>query len=288
MNARRRFIGASAIAAAAAAGSAMLSVSEVAAQERAAAEPAPRKKTFLAVEGHMDDAEIGCGGLLIQAARAGHRVVILTVASDYTTWSPTVGREDRTKLELMELSKSFGFEKRFLNGAYHHTSGSDLELKKRLAEIYVELKPDVAFISHVEDHWPDHAGSAIAAKDAFLFSHGLTKDMTQHRIPLIYAFSVTPNQTYHFEPDVYYDVTDVMAAYMDLIARVEAIRTGRSLKQEIKYEFKTLSGAGQTLALSTHGAIRLADALRWGNETGCQFAVGLRTVWGQRRGPQLV
>jgi len=73
-----------------------------------------------------------------------------------------------------------------------------------------------------------------------------------------------------------------------LIARVEAIRTGRSLNQEIKYEFKTLSGAGQTLALSTHGAIRLADALRWGNETGCQFAVGLRTIWGQRRGPQLI
>jgi LmbE family N-acetylglucosaminyl deacetylase len=265
----------------------MLPPNEAAAQAKAAAEPAPRKKTFLAIEGHMDDAEIGCGGVLIQAARAGHRVVIVTVASDYTTWAPTVGREDRTKLELMELARSFGFEKRFLNGAYHHTSGSDLELKKRLAEIFVELKPDVAFISHHEDHWPDHSGSAIAAKDAFLFSHGLTKDLTQHRIPLIYAFNVTPTQTYHFEPDVFYDVTDVMPAYMDLIARVEAIRTGRSLKQEIKYEFKTLSGAGLALALSTHGVVRLGEALRWGNETGCQFAIGLRTVWGQRRGPQL-
>jgi len=190
-------MGASAIAAVAA-GTAMLATSELAAQSKADEKVTSRKKTFLAIEGHMDDAEIGCGGMLIQAARAGHRVVIVTVASDYTTWAPTVGREDRTKLELMDLAKSFGFEKRFLNGAYHHTNGSDLELKRRLAEIYVELKPDVAFISHVEDHWPDHANSAIAAKDAFLFSHGLTKEMTQHRIPLIYAFSVTPNQTYHF------------------------------------------------------------------------------------------
>src|SRR5438876_8831734 len=86
---RRDFISASAIAAAAAAGTAMLPASEAAAQAKSAVELAPRKKTFLAVEGHMDDAEIGCGGLLIQAARAGHRVVIVTVASDYTTWAPT-------------------------------------------------------------------------------------------------------------------------------------------------------------------------------------------------------
>jgi LmbE family N-acetylglucosaminyl deacetylase len=284
---RRSFINASAFAAVAAAGATILPTGTAAAQAKSDAAEAPRKKTFLVIEGHMDDAEIGAGGVLIQAARAGHRVVIVTVASNYSTWTPTVGREDRTKLELIELAQSFGFEKRFLNGAYHHTNGNDLELKRRLAEINVELKPDVAFISHYEDHWPDHSGSAIAAKDAFLFSHGLTQDLSSHRAPLIYAFGVTPHQTYHFEPDVFYDVTDVMPAYMDLIARVEAIRTGRSLKQEIKYEFKTLAGNAQTLSLSAHGVVRLAEALRWGDQTGCRFAVGFRTVWGQRRGPNL-
>jgi LmbE family N-acetylglucosaminyl deacetylase len=279
-------MGASALAAAAAAGSAMMPGGAAQAQPEPPA--APRKKTFLAVEGHMDDAEIGVGGLLIQAARAGHRVVIVTVASDYTTWAPTVGREDRTRLELLELARSFGFEKRFLNRPYHHTGGHDLELKKQLAQINVELKPDVAFISHHEDHWPDHSGSGIAAKDAFLFSHGLTEGLTAHRAEQVFAFNVSPHQTYHFEPDVFYDVSDVMPAYMDLIARVEAVRTGRSLKEEIRYELKTLSGAHATLALSEHGVVRMGEALRWGNETGCRFAIGLRTVWGQRRGPQLV
>ncbi len=234
----------------------------------------------------MDDAEIGAGGVLIQAARAGHRVVIVTVASDFTSWAPTVGREEKTKAELVELAKSFGFEKRFIGGKYHQTSGSDLDLKKKLAEIYVELKPDVAFISHHEDHWPDHYGSGLAAKDAFLFSHGLSHEMRQLRAPLILGFSVTPVQTYHFEPDVFYDVTDVMPEYRDLIAKVEAVRTGRTVEREIKYKFMTLAGA-QTLPLSTHGALRLADAIRWGDLTGCQFAVGFKTVWGQRRGPNL-
>jgi LmbE family N-acetylglucosaminyl deacetylase len=282
---RRDFIGASALAAAAAAGSAMI---PTAAAAQAKPEEAIRKKTFLAVEGHMDDAEIGVGGLLIQAAKAGHRVVIVTVASDYTTWTPTIGREERTRLELLELARSFGFEKRFLNRPYHHTSGSDLDLKKQLAEINVELKPDVAFISHHEDHWPDHSGSGLAAKDAFMFSHGLTKGLITHRAPLIYAFNVTPHQTWHFEPDVFYDVGDVMPAYMDLIARVEAIRTGRSLQEELGYELKTRSGAAPTLTMSEHGVVRMGEALRWGNETGCRYAIGLRTVWGQRRGPQLV
>jgi hypothetical protein len=33
--------------------------------------------------------------------------------------------------------------------------------------------------------------------------------------------------------------------------------------------------------------IRLAEALRWGDMAGCQFAIGFKTVWGERRGPQL-
>jgi LmbE family N-acetylglucosaminyl deacetylase len=280
---RRRFISATAFAAAAA-GTGALPLAATGTQAKPAAPD--RKMTFLAVEGHMDDAEIGAGGVLIQAARAGHRVVIVTVASNLATWTPTQGREERTRRQLVELAESFGFEKRFLDGAYHQTNGHDLQLKRKLADINVELKPDVAFISHYEDHWPDHSGSAIAAKDAFMFSHGLTQGLIAHRAPLIYAFGVTPIQTYHFEPDVFYDVTDVMPEYMDLIARVEAIRTGRTLKEEIRYEFKTLS-SGQTIPLSAHAVTRLGEALRWGNETGCEFAIGLRTVWGQRRGPKL-
>jgi hypothetical protein len=45
------------------------------------------------------------------------------------------------------------------------------------------------FISHGEDDWPDHSDRVIAAKAAYVFSHGLTKNMLQHRIFWIYAFS---------------------------------------------------------------------------------------------------
>jgi LmbE family N-acetylglucosaminyl deacetylase len=285
---RRGFLTSASVAlTATAAGAAAMPAASLAADPEPAGAGPARKKTFLAVEGHLDDAFIGAGGVFIQAARAGHRVVVVTVASDYSSWAATIGREERVKREQAELAQAFGFEKRFLDGKYHHTIASDLDLKQKLAEIYVELKPDAAFICHHEDHWPDHSGSGLAAKDAFLFSHGLSRDMKQHRCPLILAYSVTPGQTYHFEPDVFYDVTDVMPEYMDLIGRIEAIRTGRTLEVETKYEFRALARNGLKLPLTAHGVIRLADALRWGDMTGCQFAVGFKTVWGQRRGPEL-
>ena len=42
--------------------------------------------TLFAVGAHMDDAEYGIGGILIQAVQAGHRVVVAVTASDYSTW----------------------------------------------------------------------------------------------------------------------------------------------------------------------------------------------------------
>jgi LmbE family N-acetylglucosaminyl deacetylase len=283
---RRDFLS-SASTALAAAGAVAMPFAVAAADPKVTPEKAARKKTFLVVEGHLDDSAIGAGGVLIQAARAGHRVVIVTVASDYSSWAATVGREDRVKREQVELAQAFGFEKRFLDGKYHQTSDADLDLKRKLAEIYVELKPDAAFISHHEDLWPDHCNSGLAAKDAFLFSHGLSHDMQAHRCPLILAYSVTPKQTYHFEPDVFYDVSDVMPQYLDLIGRIEAIRTGRTLEQEILGEFRELRREKRTFPLTAHGVTRLADALRWGDMAGCQFAIGFKTVWGQRLGPQL-
>jgi hypothetical protein len=40
------------------------------------------------------------------------------------------------KREQVELAKAFGFEERFIDGKYHQTNAADLELKRKLAEIY--------------------------------------------------------------------------------------------------------------------------------------------------------
>jgi LmbE family N-acetylglucosaminyl deacetylase len=247
-------------------------------------------KTFLAVGAHMDDSEIGAGGVLIQAARAGHRVVIVTVVSDYKTWQPTLGREEQVKRDLIALCKKYGFEKRFLDYPYHHIDGGDLDLKQKLAKLYIELKPDVAFIHHHEDHWPDHVACGKACHDAFLFSHGLSGDLNERRCPLIYAYSITPIQTYRFEEDVYYDVTDVMADYMELLAGTDSCLAGKPFEELVQYEFKVLGRHGDKptqFRLGGHGITRLADCIQYGNRARCPFAIGFKTVWGKRHGEKL-
>ena len=48
-------------------------------------------------------------------------------------------------------------------------------------------------------------------------------------------------------------MADVMPEYMDLIGRIEAIRTGRPLDQELRYELRQLGKSGLKLPLTTHG-----------------------------------
>jgi LmbE family N-acetylglucosaminyl deacetylase len=240
-------------------------------------------KTVLAIEAHADDATLGVGALLIRAARDGHRVVIVTVASDFSTWGTTAGREQALKDQLVELAGKYGFERIFLDYPYHRTSGEDLALKQQLAEIHARLRTDVALIHHDKDHWPDHAGCARASHDALLFPHGLTEDLQARACPVIYAFDVSPRQTFHFQPDTYFEVAPLMKDYMDLILSTCSYYFGWQGDEGLVGRFVSKDGSGASdLRLCPHGLRRFADCVRFGNMAQCQFAIGLRTVWGMR------
>ena len=244
-------------------------------------------KTFLAIGAHMDDCEIGAGGVLLQAVRAGYRVVVVTVVSDYKSWAPTIGREEKTKHDLLAVAKRFGYEKLFLDYKYHQTNGRDVSFKQVLSRLQYELKPDVAFIHHHEDLWPDHLACAEASQDALLFPHGLSGDLNAPRVPLVYSFAITPMQTVRFEPDSFYDVTDVAAQYMELILNTDACLAGKTPEAMVKFEFNTLEAPAYKMKLGDHGMTTLTYLLQNGYRTGCTFAQGFKTVWGQRRGVPL-
>lgn len=242
--------------------------------------------TLLAVGAHMDDAEYGIGGILIQAVRAGHRVVVVVTVSDYTTWEATLGREEQCKQDQLALAGRFGYEKRFLDYPYHQFL-ADVEAKKRLAEIYVELQPEVTFVHNTADHWPDHVHSGIAAKDAVLFSHGLTETRAIRRCPRVFAYNLTPRQTIHFTPDYFVDVSDVMPEYMDLLLGTDCCLSGRPPEEMLRREITDLR-AGTSFRVSGHGWLRLAQCAQWGDENGAgPYAIGLQTLWGPRDGRPL-
>jgi len=246
---------------------------------------AQHNRTFLAIEAHADDATLGAGAVLIEAARRGHRVVIVTVVSDFATWQTTIGRESQTRDGLLELADRYGFERIFLDYPYHQTRGDDLHLKRKLARIHAELSTDVALIHHHEDHWPDHAASARVSHDALLFPHGLSDDLGAKPCPTIYSFDISPRQTFNFQPDVYFDVTHMIHDYIDLIRSTCNCYFGHDADQapEGRYQFVDDAGTTRQLEMCPHALRRFAECVRAGNIARCRFALGLKTVWAGRR-----
>ena len=253
-----------------------------------AAEPAAKKKlTILAIGAHMDDAEGGIGGILISAVDAGHRVVVVVAVSDYSSWRPTMGREAQCKTDQLALAKKFGFELRFLDYPYHNLE-ANLELKRKLADIANEVQPDIAFVQDTEDHWPDHVASGVAGKDAVLFPHGLTANKDAKRCPRVFSYCAAANQTIHFEPDFYFDITPVMSRYVDLLTGCDEIESNKPAAEIIDYETRNLK-TKETLQLTFHGWERLSECVRWAGQsgTGARYALGLKALWGPRDGRPL-
>lgn len=237
--------------------------------------------TILSVGAHMDDSEYGIGGILIQAVDAGHRVVCVVATGDYASWGSTVGREEACKQQQMELAERFGYEKRFLNYKYHQVE-ADVAFKEQIAEIYIEVQPEITFVHNRSDHWPDHVACGIGTKDAVLFSHGLTDDLSTQRCPRIFAYNLTPHQTISFTPDTFVDVTDVMPRYMELLRGTDSCLSGRDPEDLIRIEVRDLEN-DETIRLTTHGWARLNQCAQWGDETRSgKYAIGLETLWGPR------
>ena len=131
--------------------------------------PAKRpRKTILAIGAHMDDCEIGAGGLIAKAVRKGHRVVVLNVASDYSTWRVTKGREKAIRDRLLAKAREMGVEKRFLDYGYQQVA-LDVEAMRRIAEVVADVKPDITVLhdrNERERAPSDHATVGALAEHA--------------------------------------------------------------------------------------------------------------------------
>jgi hypothetical protein len=240
----------------------------------------------MAVGAHMDDVEIGVGGILCQAVLAGHRFVSVVVASDHSSWKMTAGHEDEVRAKQIELAERYGYEKRFLEYAYHNVQ-PDNDLKRKLAEIYVEVEPDITLVHHDHDHWPDHVNSGIAAKDAVLFSHGYTDNKTIQRCPRVFAYNTSPAQTFNFEPDFFVVVDDVIKEYMELMIEIDLCLPGTTREELVVQEVRNLD-TGLELSLGSYGRLKHAQCLEWGDMNGTRgYAIGLKTLWGPKDGRPL-
>ena len=232
-------------------------------------------RTILVIGAHMDDCEIGAGGLILKAVNNGHRVVLLNVASDYSTWQTTQGREKGIKERLLETAAQIGVEKRFLGYGYQAVP-RDLEAIKRIAEVVLDVRPDVTVFHNPYEPSPsDHATVGFIAERA-------VRDATRllNRYPSfsqeMYTYEVYPRVS-EFQPDVFIDIGDVIGEVVQLPAVADRIyaespHSTRPVSDWIVATIKLPPDAKTEIPLWVHGHMKYGTAVFRGHQCGARYA----------------
>src|SRR4051812_5328766 len=178
-------------------------------------------KTILAIGAHYDDCVFGIPGLLLQAVRQHHRVVILAIIGDYTNWPPVKGREGQLRETSIRLARERGMEMRFLDYASMHYEITP-ETKRAVAQVVAEVKPDIGFMLWPRDRHPDHEMAAALSGMALRQPAAILGAASAHGPGHIYTFDNGPGHTIGFEPNTYVDVTAEWSAAMEWLGQLMA------------------------------------------------------------------
>jgi len=252
-------------------------------REDAAANPpdgTADRKTILVIGAHMDDCELGAGGVIAKAVKTGHRVVLVNVAGDYSTWRVTKGRERQLRERLLAKAREMGVEKRFLDYGYQQVA-VDVPTMQRFSEVVVDVQPDITFIHdrHERDRAPsDHSTIGILSENAVRNADTILGGLTSSYGKEMYAYEVYPQHS--FTPDVFVDIRDVLPSVIehinffgDLYGESPHWPTASRIDAVIR-----IPPDGPELPLTHYGEMKLAVARFRGAQSGVRFAEAFRAV----------
>jgi N-acetylglucosamine malate deacetylase 1 len=172
-----------------------------------------RTLDVLAFSPHPDDAEIGCGGALALAVKAGLRVGIadLTAAEKSTRGNPQLRQvEAAAAAEILGLTERFGL------GLPDSEVGSGDGHRDIIIDTIRRTRPTVVWAPFGHDRHPDHAATARLVEDA-VFLAGVAKVATgpPHRPARLYHYMI-----HHPFPPSF--VSDISAVWEQKAAAIMA------------------------------------------------------------------
>ncbi|MGH2684231.1 MAG: bacillithiol biosynthesis deacetylase BshB1 [Actinomycetota bacterium] len=155
---------------------------------------------ILAIAAHPDDAEVGCAGVLIQAADAGLRVAVadLTSGELATRGAPDVRAAERARAsQVMRLSERIDI------GLPDGRLGTDPGHRDAVIALIREVRPAVVLAPYPEDRHPDHAAAGrLASEGSFLAGVAKVAAGAPHRPERVYHYMVHHPFTPSFVVDV--------------------------------------------------------------------------------------
>jgi len=170
----------------------------------------------LAVAAHPDDAEVGCGGVLIQAAAAGLR----TGVADLTAGElATRGTPGRRSAERDRATKALGLAVRLDLGLPDGSLGGDPGHRDAVIRLMRDVRPAILLAPYPEDRHPDHAAAGTLVREAsFLAGVGKVGDGPAHRPGRLYHYMVH----HPFMPSFVVDITAVWDRKLEAVRVYES------------------------------------------------------------------
>ncbi len=191
---------------------------------------------ILAIGAHPDDIELGCGGSLLKATRAGHKVFMYVATRGGASGDP----EQRCK-ELMTSAKYIGVEVLWIDDFEDTKLTVGSKLINHVEYFIHKVSPDIIFTHSQRDYHHDHRAVAECTLEASRFNQNV----------LAYEIPVTKD----FNPQVYYNISDVIDE------KVELVKIFWSQKDKMFTRANAIKGLAQFRALQSrlNGAITAVE-----------------------------
>src|SRR5215510_8845365 len=196
---------------------------------------------ILAVAAHPDDAELGCGGSLLLAARKGLSVAIADLSAGEMSSRGTIASR---QAEANNAARILGLNERRNLGLPDSKIGENSSRSLSvLIQLIREARPRIVLAPYWEDRHPDHEATGRLVKEACFFA-GVAKvgDGEPYRPTRLFFYMLS----YPFTPAFVLDISDVWER------KLEAIKAYHT-------QFES-SEKGIRTAISEPGFLKLMEA----------------------------
>jgi bacillithiol biosynthesis deacetylase BshB1 len=211
---------------------------------------------ILAFSPHPDDAELGCGGSLIQAADKGLRVAIADLSAGEMS---SQGTPAERQSEAKRAAENLGLWERLAVGLPDSQIGTDPAQRLLLIRLIREMRPRIVLAPNSPDRHPDHEGAHRLVKEAcFLAGVSRVGEGEPHRPERVYYYMI-------HQPFVPSLVVDISAVWERKWAAITA------------YQSQFSSNGGKlTTAISRPGFLQFieAQAVVFGAMIGVRYGEG--------------
>ena len=183
---------------------------------------------------HPDDAELCCGGLLLNTVRSGRTTAIVDLTRGELGSLGTP--EQRTK-EAEAAAQSLRLTHRVnLNIPDGYVRDTD-DNRKAVVRAIRQLRPQLVVAPPLDDHHPDHMGTADLLRQSFYLCgiKNYLPELPPHRPrALLHHMSTRP-----MNPQVVVDISEVIQQRMDA---VRCYKSQFGVKQESNFPVRIASG----------------------------------------------